>query len=89
MDIYAALTPARRQWDMDERGKDAFRAAQKRGTNVFWFRRLKWGDPERRLRMGNEPPSQRRGGHLGIPIILMLFIGAAVGGWALVSLLPF
>jgi hypothetical protein len=58
-----------------EKRREAFRAAQKSGSNVYLFRRLKWGRPDRSGAAG------AGGGH-GLPIVdllLVVVIVAALG----------
>jgi hypothetical protein len=66
-----------------ERRRAVFRAAQKTATNIYLFRRLKWGWP-RRPGVVDQP---RRGGLSVVAWMLVLILAAGPGfiGVSLVS----
>lgn len=68
-----------------------FLEAQRRRGNIFAFRRVKWADPSPKLSMGKFPGADapRRGKVWGIPLFLVAAIAISVGGYLVVSLLPF
>ena len=71
--------------DDDALRRDAYRAAQKSTTNVYRFRRLKWGWPKL---LGGSPPSGPRRRVLSITALLVLVVLAGVIGFIAISVWP-
>ena len=66
----------------EDRQSHAFRAAQLSGSNIYWFRRLKWQMP-RRLRSGL--PVLSRGPRFKVGIVELLLVGVILASFGYVA----
>jgi hypothetical protein len=62
--------------EQSEQRREALRAAQRSDTNVYWFRRLKWGLPQR---LSGAPGPVRPGGFGIVELLLGIIIVASLG----------
>ncbi len=63
--------------EKSEQRREALRAAQRSDSNIYWFRRLKWGRPP--LLSGAGAPGPGNGGFGIVELLLVIIIVASLG----------